>query len=58
MCAIEEYFQDKAARYELFTGAQNQRNLHLYKQLGYNAFKTEKHNDEISFVHLEKRVTG
>lgn len=56
MRAIEEHFKDKVTRYELFTGAQDNRNLYLYNQLGYNAFKTERHNDEISFVYLEKRV--
>jgi ribosomal protein S18 acetylase RimI-like enzyme len=56
MAEIEKRFQDKVTRHELFTGSQDQRNLYFYNQLGYNAFKTEKHNDEISFVYLEKRV--
>lgn len=56
MAAIEKRFQNQVTRYELFTGSQDQRNLSFYNQLGYNAFKTEKHNDEISFVYLEKSV--
>lgn len=56
MAAVEKRFRDHVTRYELFTGSQDQRNLYFYNQLGYNAFKTERHNDEISFVYLEKRV--
>jgi GNAT superfamily N-acetyltransferase len=56
MAEVEKRFKDKVTRYELFTGAQDQRNLYFYNQLGYNAFRTEKHNDEISFVYLEKSV--
>jgi ribosomal protein S18 acetylase RimI-like enzyme len=44
MNAIENQFQDNVTRYELFTGAQDPRNLYLYNQLGYKTFKTEKHN--------------
>jgi len=54
MSEIEKRFRSQVTRYELFTGSQDHRNLYLYNQLGYNAFKTEKHNDEISFVYLEK----
>ncbi len=56
MAEVEKQFWDQAARYELFTGSQDQRNLYFYNQLGYNAFKTEKHNEEISFVHMEKII--
>jgi ribosomal protein S18 acetylase RimI-like enzyme len=56
MAEVESRFKNKVTRYELFTGAQDQRNLYFYNQLGYNAFKTKKHNDEISFVYLEKSV--
>ncbi len=56
MAAIEKRFRGQVTRHELFTGSQDHRNLYFYNQLGYNAFKTEKHNDEISFVYLEKRV--
>jgi len=56
MAAVEKRFRGQVTRYELFTGAQDHRNLYFYNQLGYNAFKTEKHNDEISFVYLEKNI--
>lgn len=56
MAEVEKRFKDKVARYELFTGSRDTRNLYFYPKLGYKYFKTEKHNDEISFVYLEKSV--
>ena len=54
MSEIEKRFKDSIQRYELFTGSRDPRNLYIYDQLGYKTFKTEKHNDEISFVYMEK----
>lgn len=54
MNEIENQFKNIVNRYKLFTGSRDQRNQHLYSQLGYKSFKTEKHNDEISFVYMEK----
>jgi ribosomal protein S18 acetylase RimI-like enzyme len=45
MSEIENQFKNNVARYELFTGSRDPRNLYLYSQLGYKSFKTEKHND-------------
>jgi len=56
MAVVEKRFRGQVTRYELFTGSQDLRNLYFYNQLGYNAFKTEKHNDEISFVYLKKNI--
>jgi ribosomal protein S18 acetylase RimI-like enzyme len=42
-------------RFELFTGHQSERNLYLYQKLGYKIFKTEKINDKVSYVYLEKK---
>jgi ribosomal protein S18 acetylase RimI-like enzyme len=56
MNEIENQFKNIVNRYELFTGSRDQRNQHLYSQLGYKSFKTEKLNDEISFVYMEKRA--
>jgi ribosomal protein S18 acetylase RimI-like enzyme len=47
---IENHFRDIVSRSELFTGSRDQRNQYLYNQLGYKSFKTEKYNNEISFV--------
>jgi ribosomal protein S18 acetylase RimI-like enzyme len=56
MKEIEKQFQNIVKRYELFTGSRDQRNLYLYSKLGYKSFKTEKLNNEISFVYMEKSV--
>jgi ribosomal protein S18 acetylase RimI-like enzyme len=53
---IENRFKNIVNRYELFTGSRDQRNQHLYNQLGYKSIKTEKHNDEISFVYMGKNA--
>jgi ribosomal protein S18 acetylase RimI-like enzyme len=44
MAEIENQFKSNVARYELFTGSRDPRNLYLYDKLGYKTFKTEKHN--------------
>jgi ribosomal protein S18 acetylase RimI-like enzyme len=54
MNEIEKQFKNIVKRYELFTGSRDQRNQYLYNQLRYKSFKTEKRNDEISFVYMEK----
>jgi ribosomal protein S18 acetylase RimI-like enzyme len=54
MNAIENQFRNNVKRYELFTGARDPRNLYLYDQLGYKLFNTEKYNDVISYVYMEK----
>ena len=56
MKEIEKQFKNIVKRYELFTGSRDPRNLCLYNKLGYNPFKTEKLNHEISFVYMEKKV--
>ncbi|MFB0561010.1 MAG: GNAT family N-acetyltransferase [Candidatus Lokiarchaeia archaeon] len=53
MNKIEAIFQD-AKRYELFTGHKSKRNLYLYQKLGYKKFKTEKINENLKLVYLEK----
>ena len=42
-------------RFELFTGAINQRNLSLYQKLGYAIFKTGKFGEKVELAFLEKR---
>ena len=56
MSRIEDQFKNIVNRYELFTGSRDPRNLYLYDQLGYKTFKTEKYNDEISYVYMEKNT--
>lgn len=53
MSAIEHYFE-RCNRYELFTGHQSEKNLYLYKKLGYEIFKKQKVDDSLTLVFLEK----
>ena len=53
MYEIENLFES-CKRYELFTGNKSEKNISLYKNLGYKIFKTEKINDKVSLVYLEK----
>jgi N-acetylglutamate synthase-like GNAT family acetyltransferase len=56
MNEIETRHTNIVSRYELFTGSRDSRNLHFYDQRGYKSYKTEKLNDEVTFVFMEKRV--
>jgi hypothetical protein len=53
MTAIEDSF-GAAQRYELFTGERSERNLHLYQKLGYKPFRSERLNEKVILVFLEK----
>jgi ribosomal protein S18 acetylase RimI-like enzyme len=46
-----------AERYELFTGHRNERNLRLYRKLGYREFKRERVHERLELVYLEKLNT-
>ena len=41
-------------RYELFTGFKSEKNIALYKKLGYTEFKREYINTNVTLVYLEK----
>jgi quercetin dioxygenase-like cupin family protein/GNAT superfamily N-acetyltransferase len=45
----------QAKRFELFTGENSARNLHLYAKLGYIAFRTEPLSPKVMLVFLEKK---
>ena len=53
MHEIEQLFSH-AARFELFTGHLSERNLYLYRKLGYRPFKQERVSDALTLVYLEK----
>jgi ribosomal protein S18 acetylase RimI-like enzyme len=53
MAAIEARFPG-VRRYELFTGHRSERNLALYRKLGYVAFRSEATSDRLCIVYLEK----
>ena len=50
---IEAHFST-SQRFELFTGQRSAGNIRLYERLGYAVFKTEKINETLSFVFMEK----
>ena len=56
MNAIEVHFPN-VQRYELFTGTKSERNMALYKKLGYKPFKEEAVDESHSLVFMEKRHT-
>ena len=41
-------------RYELFTSSRSERNIALYKKLGYEIFQEEQVTEELRFVYMEK----
>jgi ribosomal protein S18 acetylase RimI-like enzyme len=57
MLAIEEAHRD-AERFQLYTGAQSLRNLHLYQKLGYQETKRERLSSRVELVYMEKESTG
>jgi hypothetical protein len=42
------------ARFELFTGHKSEKNIHIYKKLGYKNFKTDKITDNLNLIYMEK----
>ena len=54
---IERRFEN-AGRFELFTGHKSERNLHLYRKLGYRIFRSEKISESLTLVYLEKFNKG
>ncbi|MBN2041802.1 MAG: GNAT family N-acetyltransferase [Spirochaetes bacterium] len=55
MKKIEKYFTVQGIKtFELFTGEKSEKNLYLYRKLGYEIFKEEKMNDNVNIVSLHK----
>jgi predicted N-acetyltransferase YhbS len=44
----------RAARFELFTGHRSERNLYLYRKLGYRTLRQERVSQALTLVYLEK----
>ena len=57
MNRIESAFE-KAGRFELFTGHLSEKNLHLYRKLGYKEFRTVKAHERLTIIFLEKVRPG
>jgi N-acetylglutamate synthase-like GNAT family acetyltransferase len=56
MKAIEDHFAG-VDRYELFTGQKSERNLYFYQKLGYRIFRSERLNERVMLVYMEKQNT-
>lgn len=56
MREVESHYRRTVRRYEIFTGSRDPRNRHLYDQLGYQPFRSERINEELTFVYMEKSV--
>jgi ribosomal protein S18 acetylase RimI-like enzyme len=53
MIEIERRFC-RAGKYELFTGHRDDKNIHLYKKLGYTVFDEKVINDNLTMIYMEK----
>ncbi len=53
MNEIEDAFRG-VARFELFTGHRSERNLYLYRKLGYEPCRRERISDALTLVYLAK----
>jgi GNAT superfamily N-acetyltransferase len=53
MGEIESCFPH-AGRFELFTGDRSEKNLHLYRKLGYQEFRSEPVTSTLTLVYMEK----
>ncbi len=54
MTKIEGKFSN-LSRFEIFTGHKSEKNLYLYKNLGYKTIKEEVVDDNLTMVYLEKK---
>jgi ribosomal protein S18 acetylase RimI-like enzyme len=51
---IETYYTNKT--FELFTSSKSEKNISLYKKIGYREFKRKTISAELEFVFMEKIV--
>lgn len=54
MMEIERVFKN-CSTYELFTGDKSEKNLKLYRKLGYIDYKTERIDDNLKMIYLQKQ---
>lgn len=55
MKSIEEKLST-CEMYELFTGDRSEKNLHLYKKIGYKEVRREYINEELTLIYLNKKI--
>ncbi len=48
----------RAERFELFTGHRSERNLHLYRKLGYRVFREQEISEKLTLLFMEKENSG
>ncbi|MGD2279284.1 MAG: GNAT family N-acetyltransferase [Candidatus Omnitrophota bacterium] len=56
MQAIEGHFKGSVKRIQLSTVHKSTANIRLYEKLGYVTYKTEKVNNDVTFVYMEKCI--
>ena len=56
MQEIEGRF-NRAERFELFTGHRSEKDLYLYRKLGYEVFKEEPIHQDLTLLYMEKPST-
>ncbi len=52
LLAMEKQYPKQ--RYELFTSTRSEKNIALYRKLGYKIFNEEQVTEELKFVYMEK----
>ena len=52
---IEEIYSN-CSRFEIFTGHKSERNIYLYRKLGYKVYNSKKITDELNMVYLTKNM--
>ncbi|WP_242860884.1 GNAT family N-acetyltransferase [Defluviitalea phaphyphila] len=50
---VEKIFKE-CSRFEIFIGHKSQRNINLYKKLGYMEYKTVEINKELKYIYMQK----
>ena len=55
MTKVEIMYQ-KVSRFELFTGSNSTKNLHLYHKLGYKEFRRDLLSSKLELIYLDKIV--
>ncbi|MBN1624115.1 MAG: GNAT family N-acetyltransferase [Clostridia bacterium] len=55
MCEIEKH-ANGVERLWLFTGGQSEKNISLYKKLGFRVYKEEPFKEEFTLIYMEKCI--
>jgi ribosomal protein S18 acetylase RimI-like enzyme len=50
--AIETFYENKT--FELFTSSKSEKNIQLYKKVGYKEYKRERIKDNLEMIFMEK----